>query len=167
MPSNDDDISSSTPDLIGLPTHRVLRPLDTMPLPRASHDRLHGEYDALRVASLTLSRPLTNETIVVTSDFGGCGLGLIAIRNTPTSAESVDALRLTIARQALMFGDTPAIAAVTVLSVLRQRFADVHDSRIDLLMRESAAAMVSLDRWFCIDQQLKIVDVETLAVLPH
>lgn len=66
-----------------------------------------------------------------------------------------------------MFGDTPAIAAVTVLSVLRQRFADAHDSRIDLLMRESSAASVSLDRWFCIDQQLNIVDVETLAVLPH
>ncbi|MGB0677345.1 MAG: hypothetical protein ACPGO8_07030 [Ilumatobacteraceae bacterium] len=167
MPSNDEDISSSNPDLIGLPTHRVLRSLDAMPLPRASHDRLDGEYDALRVASLALSRPLTNETIVVASDIDGCGRGLIAIRNTPTSAESVDALRLTIARQTLMFGDTPAIAAVTVLSVLRQGFADVHDSRIDLLMREFAAARVSLDRWFCIDQQLKIVDVETLAVLPH
>ena len=139
MPSNDDEISSSSPDLIGLPTHRVLRSLDAMPLPRASHDRLDGEYDALRVAALALSRPLANETIVVASDIDGCGLGLIAIRNTPASAESVDALRLTIARQTLMFGDTPAIAA----------------------------ARVSLDRWFCIDQQLKIVDVETLAVLPH
>jgi hypothetical protein len=69
-----------------------------MPLPRASHDRLDGEYDALRVASLALSRPLTNETIVVASDIDGCGLGLIAIRNTPTSAQSVDALRLIIAR---------------------------------------------------------------------
>ena len=121
MPSNDDDISSSTPDLIGLPTHRVLRSLNAMPLPRSSHDRL----------------------------------------------DRYDALRLTIARQTRMFGDTPAIAAVTVLSVLRQGFADVHDGRIDLLMREFAAARVSLDRWFCIDQQLKIVDVETLAVLPH
>ncbi|MGC6477385.1 MAG: hypothetical protein ACON36_03770 [Ilumatobacteraceae bacterium] len=74
---------------------------------------------------------------------------------------------MTIARQTLMFGDTPAIAAVTVLSVLRQGFADVHDSRIDLLMQEFAAARLSLDQWFCIDQQLKIVDVETLAVLPH
>ena len=44
---------------------------------------------------------------------------------------------------------------------VRQGFADVHDSRIDLLMQECA----TLDR--VIDQQLKIVDVETLAVLPH
>ena len=78
MPSNDDDISSSTPDLIGLPTHRVLRSLDAMPLPRASHDRLDGEYDALRVAALALSRPLTNETIVVASDIDGRQIGLLS-----------------------------------------------------------------------------------------
>ena len=49
-----------------------------------------------RVASLALSRPLINETIIVASDIDVCGLRLIAIRNTPTSADSVDALRLTI-----------------------------------------------------------------------
>ena len=76
MPSNDDDISRPLQTSLGYQL-TVFFGLSTQCHFRGHPRPDRREYDALRVASLALSGPLTNETIVVASDIDGCGRGLI------------------------------------------------------------------------------------------
>jgi len=167
MPSEHNQHPDSNRCIIGLPSHRALRLLDAMHLPRANHDRLTDEYDALRVATLAISRPLDDETVIVASDLDGFGVGLIAIRHTLTSTESVDSVQRALYHLATCDHDTPPVAAITVLTVLRSGFASPSTNGVQLLQRQLDASGVSLDRWFCLDDRLRNVDVETLDVVPH
>jgi len=153
--------------LVGLPSHRALRSLDAMPLPRASRDRLDGEYDAIRVAALAISRPLSNETVIVASDVDGCGVGLVAIRNTMTRDESIDAAQRSI-NSPKWFGErSMRVADITVLSVLRQGFGNPSRENARALHQRLSESEITLTRWFCIDNMLRAVDVETFDVVPH
>lgn len=138
-----------------------------MHLPRANHDRLNDDYDALRVATLAISRPLDDETVIVASDVDGFGIGLIAIRHTLTSTESVDAVQRALYHLTTCDHDTPRVAAVTILTVLRNGFTAPSTNGVQLLRRQLDASGVTLDRWFCLDSRLRDVDVETLDVVPH
>lgn len=161
--------TSPHPDqfIIGLPSHRALRFLDALPLPRACHDRLDHEYAALRVAALAISRPLDNETVIVASDIDGCGLGLVAIRHTVTSAESIDAVQRGLFHPKWFGHDTTPVAAITVLTVLRNGFSPPPVETVHRFRQQLDAAQITLDRWFCLDTELRSVDVETLVVVPH
>jgi len=167
MPSDRNHISLHHQHLIGLPSHRALRLLDAMPLPRACHDRLDGEYDALRVATLVISRPLSDETVIVASDVDGCGVGLIAIRNTMTSDESIDAAQRSM-NSPRWFGEhSMRVTDITVLSVLHQGFNEPTCENVRRLQQRLGDSEITLTRWFCIDNMLRAVDVETFAVVPH
>jgi len=166
MSSDYRNTSHTKQHIIGLPSHRALRFLDAMPLPRACDDRLTHDCDALRVAVLAISRPLDDETIIVASDIDGFGIGLIALRHTLTSVESIDAVRRTLSQPSI-FGAAAPIAAVTVLTVLREGFSNPPADAVHLLRQQLDTSQVSLDHWFCIDNMLRSVDVETLVVAPH
>ena len=167
MSSDHDNSPHSNQPLIGLPSHRALRILDAMPLPRACHDRLTHDYDALRVAVLAISRPLDNETVVVASDNDGYGVGLVVIRHTLTSTESIDAVQRVISQPTWLSKGTIPIAAITVLTVLREGFDEPPTNVVRVLQRQLEISQMSLDRWFCLDTRLRNVDVETLDVVRH
>jgi hypothetical protein len=165
MSSDHDNSPHPNQLIIGLPSHRALRFLDAMPLPHACHDRLTHDYDALRVAVLAISRPLRNETVVVASDIDGFGIGLVAIRHTLTSTESIDAVQRVMLQPTWLSEGTIPVAAITVLTVLREGFDEPSTDAVCFLQKQLEISQITLDRWFCLDTRLRTVDVETLDVV--
>lgn len=66
-------------------THRI---------PRAHHDPIDDELTAMSLISLAISRPLRDETVVVSLDRRRCGLGLLVVSGTESGDALFDVLDL-------------------------------------------------------------------------
>jgi hypothetical protein len=59
------------------------------------------------------------------------------------------------------------VTDITVLSVLHQGFNEPTCENVRRLQQRLGDSEITLTRWFCIDNMLRAVDVETFAVVPH